>query len=1340
MKLKISAIVVAALIAGAAPFVPDVSHAQEWEVDGGGEREREIIRRYQTILERTPVEGFAFNQILKRVGKGKGLDAMIEEYRAKAERDPDNVAYQLILGHFLKAAERFEDALAAYEKAVELDPEDQTARISRGEAYLLLQKNQKAKADFEKALDLEKDRQKREDILRKLADLSFAQRDWDGAQGYYDRLVEMKPRDEFLRAEYADVLRKYKRYEKALEQYEAILDIVGRNTKRKAETQRDIGDVYREMGSTDEAVAAYRKGMGYVRRTVWLYDELRDRIIDVHRQTDRLDELVEVFEKEFGRLDYEEAMIMGGLYEELGREEEALEAYRRAVRVKSREAEPRMKIVRILDRRGEDKKVIEAYEDLIRIAPREHRYQFDLVRLHFRLGDRKAAERLLSRIESRFRRDPEVYVELADTYMRYEMQEEALKAYKRLVRLDPKNDAYILSLGEYYYQAGELDEAVDTWMKLLDSSLEEAEAYAKLGQVLAEHGLVDKGLEYFRKAAEVAPDDLSVRRGLALAYERARRWAKAIEEWQWVLDNAEHAFTANEARGRIIGIYFRQRTLKTKMRQFEREFSKTPPDIEAGFFLAESHVKLGNYENAEEVYARLVKLAQNRAEGGKELEIDSLLSLHRLYEQMGKLEEAITVLQRLAELIPERKRDYYHRIADLSLKVYADDQAVKYARLAVEANPDDAQAQGRLGDVYRKMNNLEAAADQYRVAIDVDPQAWELAMKLADTLLELGQLEDAEEAYRSILKRANDETLILKAARRAMSLAAVAGRLDTLESDVFPLAYRNPPKQVYVQIVLEFYERIVRPVASVAYYGRGEARDAAGEKLTEIGERALPLLLDALTSEQLSIRVTAIDLLADLRPSGAALPVARIVDDEDDPLRVRAAMTAAQIGDPRSSAPLIRVSEDNDPIMRELGIWALGPVGGRAATDRLVVILKTGQSDYERANAAVALGRIGSARATDALLEVWDDGELKNTNTVGPAVVWGLGATAAPEVVPALEVALLRGGEEVREVASWSLAQVGSSAAVESLLLAYYSGDPSLRVVASRGLEQAAGATAAERSVTQQIREELRYIDDREGRFSIDRLLANLFRKSMHVPPMEQRKFVEANRSAIVTALQQASGDPDRGEHLMGQLVAAGGDLRIGPFRSLPDDALFRDILRESLASVEPTPSQPASYALAGLASNPGQLESLTDGLEHESVDVRYNAVLGLANSGDTKAREALKKATRDDDHLVRAAAAEGIGRIGAAKSDIETLGGLLADDYPVVRSSAARALGKTDDEAAVGPLIEALKSVPSRDMERALVRSIAQIGGAQARQVLSRYATHSDPTLRSLATGGGDD
>ena len=125
---------------------------------------------------------------------------------------------------------------------------------------MMLQLNAEATSDFEQALTLEKDRDGKQEILRKLADLSFAQRDWDKAQEYYDRLIELDPRSEYLRMEYAQVLVKYKRYEKALEQYEALLKLSGRDVKAKATALRDMGELHELMGDYEKALETWANG------------------------------------------------------------------------------------------------------------------------------------------------------------------------------------------------------------------------------------------------------------------------------------------------------------------------------------------------------------------------------------------------------------------------------------------------------------------------------------------------------------------------------------------------------------------------------------------------------------------------------------------------------------------------------------------------------------------------------------------------------------------------------------------------------------------------------------------------------------------------------------------------------------------------------------------------------------------------------------------------------------------------------------------------------------------------------------------------------------------------
>jgi len=242
--MRLRALVIAACLCVSTPLV--VHAEDDWGVSS--DRQQEIVRRYKQLLERNPTEGLALSKLLDYVGKGKGLDALIAEYVARVEKKPDDANLRLIVGHLLKAKAEYADALINYEEAVRLEPTRPLVWLSRGAVHLLLQHEKEATSDFEKALDLEKDKSQKQEILRKLADLAFNQRDWEAAQKYYDQLVSLDPRNEYLRLEYAQVLVRYKRYDKAVEQYDALIKLAGRDAKSKANTLRDLGDLYEQMG------------------------------------------------------------------------------------------------------------------------------------------------------------------------------------------------------------------------------------------------------------------------------------------------------------------------------------------------------------------------------------------------------------------------------------------------------------------------------------------------------------------------------------------------------------------------------------------------------------------------------------------------------------------------------------------------------------------------------------------------------------------------------------------------------------------------------------------------------------------------------------------------------------------------------------------------------------------------------------------------------------------------------------------------------------------------------------------------------------------------------------
>lgn len=1344
--------------------VPIISpaQAQDWQVQGGQERRQEIIDRYKLMLEESPVEGFVFDKIIEYVGRGDGLDRLIRDYQKKVEARPERLNYRLILGHLLKTKGDYEAALAQYEKAVELGPKDPNTWLSRGSVQVLLQQPREATADFEEALNLEKNKARKQDILRKLADAAFAQHDWERAEKYYEQLIALAPRDEYLRLEYAQVLVKYRRYDKALVQYDELIRLAGRDNQKRANNLRDKGDVLESMGRAEEAVEVYRSAMGLMRPSHWLYSELQHRVISAYRAMDKLDVLVADFAATWRSPSYEQSMILAGLYDELGQEDEAFKYYERARSLRPREVEPRLMNIEILKRRGEDQKVVDAYRSLIGVASGQHRFQFDLVQLYFRMGERKKAEQQLASIARRFANNPQVHLELADTYMRFDMIDKAQQAYERLVRLSPRDETYILSLGEFYYRQGEFDKAEQTWQKLLKTNLPKAEAHALLGQTYAEHGLVDQGISYYLKAVDLAPDDLEIRQGLARNYVGARRWEQALDAWHTVMLKSTTAEGRAQARQRIIGVHEQRGLLVQQLAEWQALFEADDADAQAGYFLAEARIRRKEYAEAEKVYLRLIDLDGVR----DEQDIEALSSLLRIYNQIGAPEKSIAVLEELAELRPALARDYYHQISNLALDLYQDDKAVQYALRAVEQNPEDAMAQAQLADIYYQMRRYQEAVDAYQKAVDLDPRELRSAKKLADVYMELREFAKAEALYRRVVKRAEDEALILEAGRAAMQLAEADGRLDELELEFSPLVFQTRAKPVYRGLMLELYARIIGPLLLQARFEGANAQHeqaaaAASARLDTLSRAAQPVLMDALQSDDVTQQTQAVRMLGDLRAGGAAAALARVATDPHHSLRSIAMVELVNIGDERASRILISALEHEDPALRDMATWALGYTGGDPAIRALAQVLKSGQNSTQKALAAVSLGRLGGARAGAALRDAASQESFKAESTqMRTALIWALGQARVAAAVPLLARALQEETDAVARVAAQSLARVDSDAAFEVLLGAYWADSQAQRAYGAAGLLALSAPPEAARSRYALSTQETRYVQVTRHEFDAAAMIRELAEQAKSASVSAPRELLGPYLPAIqaVAARQLNSGAPGPQQRVLEDLVGMSAPIPHGVLapRSAQGrqarDTLINRLNPDVLAIVESAKSSQApvtvdilrpSLQLLGGFQQPQARALLLDFTAHSNSSVRAAALAaigqwGSQNAGAGQVLEALRAGLQDEAFGVRAAAAISLGRSvqaddAQAAEASRTLAAMLQDESLMVRQAAARALVALGSEEAIAQLGASLDGLETVVQITAL-RALAEDASPAALKVLDPYQTHRDIRLRQAA------
>lgn len=115
-------------------------------------------------------------------------------------------------------------------------------------------------------------------------------------------------------------------------------------------------------------------------------------------------------------------------------------------------------------------------------------------------------------------------------------------------------------------------------------------------------------------------------------------------------------------------------------------------------------------------------------------------------------------------------------------------------------------------------------------------------------------------------------------------------------------------------------------------------REETAHGLARIGEAAVPALIEALAHEDWLVRLHTVEALGKVKSSAVVEPLLRVMfNDRDSAIRVDAALSLGEIGDPRAVEFLITAMRDED--IRPKAIEALGKIGDRRAVPVLIGVV-----------------------------------------------------------------------------------------------------------------------------------------------------------------------------------------------------------------------------------------------------------------------------------------------------------------------------------------------------------------------------------------------------------------
>ncbi len=215
-----------------------------------------------------------------------------------------------------------------------------------------------------------------------------------------------------------------------------------------------------------------------------------------------------------------------------GKLEEAMAAWREAIRIKPDIAEAHSNLGIALADQGKLNEAVAEFRTAIRINPDDAEAHFNLgiaLKAQGKLDETIAAYRTAIRLKPHY---PDAYVDLGIALSDQGKPEEAVAAYRTAIRLKPDSAEAHHNLGWGLRDQGQLEEAIAEFRETIQLKPDLAEARYSLGNALAAQGKVEDAIAEYRAAIRLKPDHAEARHNLGVALKAQGKLVEGIAEYR----------------------------------------------------------------------------------------------------------------------------------------------------------------------------------------------------------------------------------------------------------------------------------------------------------------------------------------------------------------------------------------------------------------------------------------------------------------------------------------------------------------------------------------------------------------------------------------------------------------------------------------------------------------------------------------------------------------------------------------------------------------------------------------------------------------------------------------
>ena len=364
-----------------------------------------------------------------------------------------------------------------------------------------------------------------------------------------------------------------------------------------------------------------------------------------------------------------------------------------------------------------------------------------------------------------------------------EQIDDAKEAYEKVIANDPAQKKIYLILGGIYMEEGDSGKALKTYKQLVDKYPEFYAGYFFIGKIYAEHGKIVDAEKEFLKALDLEPDLEEVRFELIELYKSLGEEQKTIKTYKEILEIDSNNIRAALELGLL---YYKNGMIKDSDNLFNDFAAKSLSDSEVIREVAHIYLDKKKYNDAIIVIEGMLKslpgssdihyaagMAYNaindketaiahfkQVPQGSKFYQNSVIQISFLYQELGKIREAINLLENLIKNDPDKPELmlYLASFYEENEEFY---KAEKVLKKAIEIDPENIELHFRLGVVYDKWDKKDAAIESMKTVISLEPHNANALNYVGYIYAELGiNLDEAERLIKEALKHMPDDGYI----------------------------------------------------------------------------------------------------------------------------------------------------------------------------------------------------------------------------------------------------------------------------------------------------------------------------------------------------------------------------------------------------------------------------------------------------------------------------------------------------------------------------------------------------------------------------------------------------